>query len=52
MDPGWLLLESHAAPSQATPITPIRETLNAYFQLGTRDDAGQIRARVTASCAP
>ena len=45
---GWLLLESHAASySQATPYHPIRELLNAYFQLGTRDDAGQMRARVT-----
>ncbi len=45
---GWLLLESQAASySQATPYHPIRELLKAYFQLGTRDDAGQIRARVT-----
>src|SRR4029453_5540907 len=26
---------------------PIRELLNTYFQLGTRDDEGQMRARVT-----
>jgi class 3 adenylate cyclase/tetratricopeptide (TPR) repeat protein len=45
---GWLLLESHAASySQATPYHPIRELLNAYFQLGTRDDAGQRRKKVT-----
>ena len=45
---GWLLLESQAASySQATPYHPVRELLNAYFQLGTRDDAGQMRARVT-----
>src|SRR5262249_54433630 len=46
---GWLLLESHAASySQATPYHPIRELLTAYFQLGTHEDAGQRRARVTA----
>jgi class 3 adenylate cyclase len=45
---GWLLLESHAASySQAIPYHPIREILTAYFQLGTRDNAGQMRARVT-----
>ena len=45
---GWLLLESHAASySQATPYHPIREILKTYFQLGTREDTGQLRARVT-----
>jgi class 3 adenylate cyclase/tetratricopeptide (TPR) repeat protein len=45
---GWLLLESHAASySQATPYHPIRELLKTYFQLGTRDDAGQRRKKVT-----
>jgi class 3 adenylate cyclase/tetratricopeptide (TPR) repeat protein len=46
---GWLLLESQAASySQAIPYHPVRALLNAYFQLGTRDDAGQMRARVAA----
>jgi predicted ATPase len=45
---GWLLLESQAASySKATPYHPVRELLKAYFQLETRDDAGQMRARVT-----
>jgi len=45
---GWLLLESHAASySQAIPYHPVRELLKAYFQLGARDDAGQMRARIT-----
>ena len=49
---GWLLLESQAASySQATPYHPVRELLKAYFQLEARDDAGQMHARVTASCA-
>jgi tetratricopeptide (TPR) repeat protein len=44
---GWLLLESQATSySQAIPYHPVRELLTAYFQLGTRDDAGQIRAHV------
>src|SRR5712691_10428136 len=45
---GWLLLESQAVSySKATPYHPVRELLKAYFQLETRDDAGQMRARVT-----
>jgi class 3 adenylate cyclase/tetratricopeptide (TPR) repeat protein len=45
---GWLLLESQAASySKATPYHPIRELLKAYFQLEARDDARQMRARVT-----
>ena len=45
---GWLLLASQAtAYGQATPYHPIRELLNAYFQLEARDDAGQMRERVT-----
>jgi class 3 adenylate cyclase/tetratricopeptide (TPR) repeat protein len=45
---GWLLLASQAtAYGQATPYHPVRELLNAYFQLEARDDAGQMRARVT-----
>ena len=45
---GWLLLESQAASySQATPYHPIREFLKAYFQLEARDDARQMRAKVT-----
>jgi tetratricopeptide (TPR) repeat protein len=45
---GWLLLESQAASyNQATPYHPVREFLKAYFQLGTCDDIGQMRARVT-----
>src|SRR4030095_13842333 len=44
---GWLLLESQAASySQATPYHPVREFLKAYFQLETRHDVGQLRARV------
>jgi tetratricopeptide (TPR) repeat protein len=46
---GWLLLESQAdSYRQATPYHPVRELLTTYFQLETRDDAGQMRARVTA----
>jgi class 3 adenylate cyclase/tetratricopeptide (TPR) repeat protein len=46
---GWLLLESPASSySQATPYHPVRELLKAYFQLEARDDAGQMRARVTS----
>jgi class 3 adenylate cyclase/tetratricopeptide (TPR) repeat protein len=46
---GWLLLESQAtAYGQATPYHPVRELLNAYFQLEARDDAVQRRARVTS----
>jgi class 3 adenylate cyclase/tetratricopeptide (TPR) repeat protein len=45
---GWLLLESQAASySQATTYHPVRELLKAYFQLEARDDAMQMRARVT-----
>src|SRR5262245_28064051 len=45
---GWLLLESQAdSYGKATPYHPIRELLKAYFQLGIRDDAGQMRTRVT-----
>src|SRR5262249_12985354 len=45
---GWLLLESHAASySQAIPYHPVRALLTAYFQLEARDDAGQMRTRVT-----
>src|SRR5262245_37685325 len=45
---GWLLLESQAVSyRKATPYHPIRELLKAYFQLGSRDDAGQMRAGVT-----
>src|SRR5207244_3221555 len=45
---GWLLLESQAVSyGKAIPYHPVRGLLNAYFQLGTRDDAQQMRARVT-----
>jgi hypothetical protein len=45
---GWLLLESQAVSyGKAIPYYPVRELLTAYFQLGTRDDAEQMRARVT-----
>src|SRR5713101_7693756 len=45
---GWLLLESQATSyGQATPYYPVRELLNAYFQLETRDDAEQMRTKVT-----
>jgi class 3 adenylate cyclase/tetratricopeptide (TPR) repeat protein len=46
---GWLLLESPVSSySQAIPYHPVRELLKAYFQLEARDDAGQMRARVTS----
>ena len=46
---GWLLLESPASSySQATPYHPVRKFLKAYFQCEARDDAGQMRARVTS----
>src|SRR3989475_2350868 len=45
---GWLLLESQAVSyGKAIPYHPVRALLNAYFQLGTRDDAQQMRTRVT-----
>ena len=45
---GWLLLESQATSyGQATPYYPVRELLNAYFQLEGRDDEGQRREKVT-----
>ncbi len=45
---GWLLLESQATSyGQATPYHPVRELLNAYFQLEARDDEGQMREKVT-----
>ena len=45
---GWLLLESQATSyGQATPYHPVRELLNAYFQLEGRDDEGQRREKVT-----
>jgi class 3 adenylate cyclase/tetratricopeptide (TPR) repeat protein len=45
---GWLLLESQAVSyGKAIPYHPVRALLKAYFQLGTRDDAEQMRARVT-----
>src|SRR2546427_12181695 len=47
---GWLLLESQAVSyGKAIPYHPVRELLNAYFQPGTRDDADQMRARVTTN---
>jgi class 3 adenylate cyclase/tetratricopeptide (TPR) repeat protein len=50
---GWLLLESQAASyGKATPYHPIRELLNAYFQLEAREEAGQRQQRVRSKlCA-
>jgi tetratricopeptide (TPR) repeat protein len=46
---GWLLLESQAASyGQATPYHPVRELLNAYFQLEGRDDEERRREKVTS----
>jgi predicted ATPase len=45
---GWLLLEGSAVSyGKAMPYLPVRELLKAYFQIEERDDAQQIREKVT-----
>jgi len=44
----WLLLESHSVSyGKATPYLPVHDLLKVYFQIEARDDARQIRAKVT-----
>jgi class 3 adenylate cyclase/tetratricopeptide (TPR) repeat protein len=44
----WLVLESRSVSyGKATPFLPVIELLKTYFQLDGRDDARQIRERVT-----
>jgi class 3 adenylate cyclase/tetratricopeptide (TPR) repeat protein len=44
---GWLILETHAVSyGQATPYLPIRDLLQAYFQIDDRDDERAMREKV------
>ena len=44
---GWLILETHAVSyGQATPYRPIRDLLQAFFQIDDRDDERTIREKV------
>jgi class 3 adenylate cyclase len=45
---GWLLLEgSSVSYGKAMPYLPVRELLNAYFQIEERDEGQRIREKVT-----
>jgi class 3 adenylate cyclase/tetratricopeptide (TPR) repeat protein len=44
---GWLILETHAVSyGQATPYRPIRDLLQAFFQIDDHDDERRIREKV------
>jgi class 3 adenylate cyclase/tetratricopeptide (TPR) repeat protein len=44
---GWRIFETHAVSyGQATPYRPIRDLLQAYFQIDDRDDERAIREKV------
>jgi class 3 adenylate cyclase/tetratricopeptide (TPR) repeat protein len=44
---GWRIFETHAVSyEQATPYLPIRDLLQAYFQIDDRDDERAIREKV------
>jgi class 3 adenylate cyclase/tetratricopeptide (TPR) repeat protein len=44
---GWRIFETHAVSyGQATPYRPIRDLLQAYFQIEDRDDERAIREKV------
>jgi class 3 adenylate cyclase/tetratricopeptide (TPR) repeat protein len=46
--PGWLMLESHSVSyAKATPYLPVRDLLQAYFEIDDRDAARRIREKVT-----
>jgi class 3 adenylate cyclase/tetratricopeptide (TPR) repeat protein len=50
---GWLILEAHALSyGQATPYRPIRDLLQAFFQIDDRDDERAIREKVDKVLTP
>ena len=45
---GWLVLEAGAVSyGKATSYLPVIDLLKSYFQIGDRDDAREIREKVT-----
>ena len=44
---GWLIVESSSVSYKATAFLPLIDLLRAYFQIEARDEARQIREKVT-----